>query len=268
MASLIPEAWGVPERFRQRLGAEAGRQRARVEEGHVLLVLHERPEPGDIERSARLFWRAPAGEWKATGTKGNGLAALKDHVEGYRDAIQQLDDEVENAASAVEIYHVLRSATPLTRAARYMHRALEEARDELEHRDILLLRDAAGDVERASELLLSDAKNALDYIDAKAAEEQTVLARATTDAQHRLNLIAAFCLPVTAVGSVFGMNLTSGIEGGGIWVFWLVTVAGFGMGFFVRGTIRGEHSVPLPSRATLPPRFARSSRAPRSHRPA
>jgi len=236
-ASLIPETWGVPERFRQRLGTTAGKQRAMLDGGHLLLVLHELPKPGELERTARLFWRAPTGEWRATGSKGNGLKNLQEHLQVYRKRVQELDDEIDVATTAKQLYGVLRHLTPVARAARSLHRALQEARDGLDNRDIIVARDIAGDIERTVDLLSGDAKNALDYIEAKEAETQTALARRATEAQHRLNLIAALFLPITAVGSVLGMNLPSGLEGSGTFTFWIVCVAAFGMGFLVRASV-------------------------------
>jgi hypothetical protein len=245
MASLIPETWGVPERFRQRLGTSAGRQRAMVDAGHLLLVLHELPQPGDVERTARLFWRAPTGEWRATGSKGNGLKVLQEHLASYRKRAQELDDEIDGATTAAQLYNVLRSATPLARAARYMHRALQEAREGVDNRDIIVLRDIAGDIERTVELLAGDAKNALDYIEAKEAEAQTVLARRATEAQHRLNMVAALFLPITAVGSVLGMNLTNGFEHLGAATFWVVCGVALATGFVVRSIVtRSERTPP------------------------
>jgi hypothetical protein len=250
MASLIPETWGVPERFRQRLGSSAGRQRTMIEQGHLLIILHALPEPGATERNARLFWRAPSGEWRATGAKGNGLKALQAHVEQYRQRVEELDDSIDGVKVADQLYQVLRQASPLARAARGMHRALQEAREAVDSRDILLLRDVAGDVERGGELVMNDAKNALDYLEAKAAEEQTALARRATSAQHRLNLIAALFLPVTAVGAVLGMNLTNGFEGRGSLMFWLVSAAAFATGFWVRSSVtRSEKKEEEASRA-------------------
>jgi Mg2+ and Co2+ transporter CorA len=212
-----------------------------IEAGHLLLILHELPGPGEQERRARIFWRAPSGEWRATGSKGNGLTALKDHLQVYQKRAQDLDEEIDGATTASELYAVLRSAGPLARAARSMHRALQEAREGIEHRDLIVLRDVAGDVERSVELLSGDAKNALDYIEAKEAEAQTALARRATDAQHRLNMIAALFLPVTAVGSMLGMNLTSGFEGRSSMVFWLVSAIAVATGFLVRSSVtRGD----------------------------
>jgi Mg2+ and Co2+ transporter CorA len=241
MASLIPETWAVPDRFRQRLGTSAGKQRAMIDAGHLLLVLHELPKYGDVERQARLFWRAPTGEWRATGSKGNGLKALQAHLEAYAKRGHELDDRVEAATTAQELYNVLRSATPLARASRSMHRALQEAREGIDNKDIIVLRDVAGDIERTFELVTGDAKNALDYIEAKQAEEQTALARRATEAQHRLNMVAALFLPITAVGSVLGMNLHNGFEDAGPATFWVVCIAAFATGFIVRALVtRGE----------------------------
>jgi len=240
MVSLIPETWGVPEKFKQRVGSSAGRQRAMIEGGHLLLILHGLPQPGEAERTPRLFWRTPAGEWRATGAKGDGLKALKEHLEQYRKRVQELDELVDTATSAQQLYQIIRHATPIGRAARNQHRALQEAREGIDHRDLVVLRDAAGDIERSIELVASDAKDALDYVDAKEAEAQTALARKATDAQHRLNLIAALFLPITAVGSVLGVNLRSGLEGQSPALYWAVVGLAFATGFLVRASVTRE----------------------------
>ncbi|HET7538825.1 MAG TPA: CorA family divalent cation transporter [Polyangiaceae bacterium] len=245
MASLIPETWAVPERFKQRLGSSAGRQRAMIEAGHLLLILHGLPQPGDAERSARLFWRNPAGEWRATGAKGDGLKALKEHLEQYRKRVAELDEQVDSATSAQQLFQIIRHATPIARAARSQHRALQEAREGIDNRDMVVLRDTAGDIERSIELVAGDAKNALDFVDAKEAEAQTALARKATEAQHRLNMIAALFLPITAVGSVLGVNLRSGLEGQSPMLYWAVVGLAFATGFLVRASVtRGEKAVP------------------------
>lgn len=241
MASLLPDTWGVPEKFKQRLGTSAGRQRAMIDSGHLLLILHGLPQPGDAERNARLFWRNPAGEWRATGAKGDGLKALKEHLEQYRKRVAELDELVDTATTAEQLFQVIRYATPIARAARHQHRALQEAREGIDNRDLIVLRDVAGDIERSTELVAVDAKNALDYVDAKEAEKQTELARKATDAQHRLNLIAALFLPITAVGSVLGVNLRSGLEGQSPALYWGVVLLAFATGFVVRANVlRGD----------------------------
>jgi hypothetical protein len=239
-APIIPDTWAVPERFRQRIGTKAGRQRAMVDAGHLLLVLHALPNPGDQEREPRVFWRAPGGEWKGTGVKGNGLAALKAHIEEFREAVHDLDEKIDAAASASELFHVLRAGTPIARSARNLHRAMQEAREGVDDKEVISLRDSAGEVERSADLALVDAHNALEYLETRAAEEQTKLAVKAAEAQHRLNLIAALFFPITALGSLLGTTLHSGLENQPPWVFWTMFVSAFAVGFLVRRGVTQE----------------------------
>ena len=65
--------WDLPDEIKRRFGQRgAGRQRAMVADGHLLLVLHKAPQRGERERKAVFFWRKPDGEWKSSG-KGEGL---------------------------------------------------------------------------------------------------------------------------------------------------------------------------------------------------
>jgi len=242
MAQVIPETWSVPPRFRQRLGSQAGRQRAMVEDGHLLLILHEVPKPGDPERRARLFWRSSGGDWKASGGQGSGLAALKRHLESFQATIHELDEKVDKShqslsTGADELYEVLRAITPINRTVRHLHKTLQEAREGIDDKDIISMRDLANDLERATELVVADAKNALEYTEAKAAAEQAVFAQKTVDAQHRLNLLAALFFPVTAVASVLGTEMSTGFERAGPVVFWVLIAASLAMGFFIRSTL-------------------------------
>lgn len=59
--------------------------------------------------------------------------------------------------------------------------------------------------------------------------------------------MAAVFLPLTAVASVFGMNLRSGLEESPAWIFWLVLVGGIAAGLFVSEILtavklRGQNS--------------------------
>jgi Mg2+ and Co2+ transporter CorA len=242
MAHVIPETWSVPPRIRQRIGAQAGRQRAMVEDGHLLLILHDIPKPGDPERTSRIFWRSSGGDWKATGGQGNGLAALKRHLENFQAAIHELDEKVDKthrnlSHGADELYEVLRAITPINRTVRHMHKAMQEAREGVDDKEIISMRDLTNDLERATELVVADAKNALEYTEAKAAAEQAVFAKKTVDAQHRLNLLAALFFPVTAVASVLGTEMSTGFEKAGPAVFWVIIAASIALGFFIRSSL-------------------------------
>lgn len=238
MKQVIPESWQVPARFRQRMGAQAGRQRAMVEEGHLLLVLHEVPKPDGNERSAKLFWRAPDGTWRASGAGQNdGLPVLKRHLEAYQTSLNALDVQVDKGSTAQDFFAVLNAATPLQRATRNLHKAMQEARDGVDDREVITLRDAAGELERAAEIVVSDARNGMEYCVARNAEREAANSAKAVEAQHKLNLLAALFFPVTAIGSILGINLRTGLEHTSPVVFWVVLVSAFGVGFAIRGSL-------------------------------
>ncbi len=190
-------------------------------DGHLLIVLHEPPTPEDHERRAALFWRAPGGAWKSSPQAG-GLQALYALVLAYTKALDALERRLESAHEAASLFDLLRAIAPLERAARNLWRALQEAREAApDDRDLIALRDEAGDNERAAELIAAEAKNRLDYTIARRAEEQAALADRIARSSQRLNLLAAFFFPVTALGSILGMNLPHGLERyQSPWLFW------------------------------------------------
>jgi hypothetical protein len=243
MAQVIPEQWQVPLRFRQRIGARAGRQRAMVDSGHLLLILHDVPGTEELERTAKLFWRAPDGAWRASGSgQANGLPILRRHLESFQAAITALDDAVDKSVKKGAVhpepfFEVIHKATPLQRTTRNLARTLQEAREGVEDKDIISLRDHAGDLERAIEIVLTDAKNALELSIAKNAEAQAEQAKRAVVAQHRLNLLAALFFPITALGSLLGTNLHTGLEGQGAWLFWVIVAAAFVTGLVFRSTV-------------------------------
>jgi len=242
MSKLLPHTWAVPDRFRTRLGAQAGRQRAMVHEGHLLLVLHVLPNPHDpLNRTAAFFWRAPDGSWKATGATSarSGVPALKSHVEAFTKVVAELEDRLEKAARAADYFAVVQESGPVLRTARNLHKALQEAREGVPNdQDLISLRDLAGDVERGADLVHSDAKAGLEFTIARRAEDQADLAQHIATSGHRLNLLAALFFPVTAIATVMGMNLRHGLED--TWkpyLFWVVLTGTFIVGFIVRGSL-------------------------------
>lgn len=237
MKSLIPNNWAVPSRFRSRLGEAAGRQRCMAEEGHLLLVLHAVPGPADSQGAARLFWRDPKGGWRSSG-QGSGVAPLRAHLEEFEDATASLESKLGAAAQAQEYFDVLRASTPLLRTARHLHRALQEAREACDDRELINLRDRAGEVERAAELLVGEARDGLGFTAARQAEEQAARSSELARQSNKLNAIAAVFLPITALASVFSMTLSSGLE---TWAapfaFWGVVAAGLALGLGVRARL-------------------------------
>ncbi len=53
--SILPAVWDVPQKFRDRLGQIAGKQRAMSAEDHLLILLHSPPKPEEDERVGRFF---------------------------------------------------------------------------------------------------------------------------------------------------------------------------------------------------------------------
>jgi len=224
MHPLIPPRWKVPDEFQERLGEKAGRQRAMHADGHLLLVLHKVPRPGDPERPARLFWRDPGGAWQSS-EGGTGAGELLEHLAEYDRTIDAIEAQARTADEAGEFFAIVRAATPLLRAVRHLHATLQQARDTVDDRQLIAARDMAGELERTLDLLHSDATHALQFLVAAKAEEQAASSEQIARSSQRLNLLLAFFLPLTAAASVIGMNLKHGLDDKSQAVFWTVVGA-------------------------------------------
>ena len=103
------------------------------------------------------------------------------------------------------------------------------------HAGLVVAGDQAGEVERAVELLHADAKNGLEYMVARQTEEQAENSEQLLKAGHRLNMLVAIFLPLTALGSAFGMNFRHGLESiTSPLLFWGTLFLGLVLGFFVK----------------------------------
>jgi hypothetical protein len=233
---LLPRGWELPAAIATRLGDEVGRQRCMLHDGHLLLVLHDIPKPGDATRTGRLFWRKPDGSWDCS-AGGAGVQGLVRHLEAFTKAIDVLEERLSAATGAADIHAVVQGSAPLARTARNLQHCLQEARDGVPgDRELILARDRAYELERSADLLHHDATAALQYAVARQAEEQTRAALTLAQAGHRLNLLAALALPLMAVASVFGMNLPSGAERLGTTAFWAVVGGSLALGVAVWAT--------------------------------
>jgi Mg2+ and Co2+ transporter CorA len=226
---LIPSDWAVPEVFRRRLGTRAGRQRAMVADGHLLLVLSTVPEAGAYRRKSALFWRDPQGKWRST-LSVEGLRSLQRLVEDYASVARELEERLDKEDdTSAGLRQIVSRCIPVARSARNLHHALQEARQAIDDPELINLRDHAGEAERTLELVREDAQSGFEFLLARKSEEQAAQAERIARAGFRLNLLAAVFLPVTALGAVFGMNLAHGFEGAGPALFWFITfVAVFG----------------------------------------
>ena len=229
----FPGGWQLPDAITSRLGERSGRQRAMIADGHLLLVLHKVPRADSAEREGALFWRSPDGEWHGDDGK-RGVATVREHLNRYDKAVEEIEASYEQAASAQEYFGVLEAIVPLHRATSNQYAALQAAREGLQDvRELITMRDIAGDIERAADLLHADAKNALDYQVARQAERQSQSANEMAESGHRLNLMAALFLPASVLAGAFGTSLNSGLEDAPPWVFWSVLMGSFMIGIMI-----------------------------------
>lgn len=246
----IPPGWGLPVELRIHIGDRGGHQRELEADGHLVLILHRVPETKSRAREPVYFWKPPEHEWRASG-RGAPKAQLMKLVEEYELTVLRLSEMHEAGETASQIFAVLEHITPVTRAIRNLTETLRRARripeDQDARRDLQQVLDLAQEVTRNAELLQNDARHALDYQIAMQSEIQARHSREVERATHRLNAMAAVFLPLTAVASVFGMNLRSGLEESPAWIFWLVLVGGIAAGLFVSEILtavklRGQNS--------------------------
>lgn len=234
MTMQLPANWQLPDEIKRRFGQKgAGKQRAMLAEDHLLLVLHKLPQPGSRQRQGIFFWRAPHGTWKCS-EGGEGLPRLQKHLKDYSKAEQQLSQEYSQAALAEDYFQILENLAPLCRAAKNLMDTLQAAREDVsEDRDLIDLRDWANDLDRTLDLLYTDVKNALEFDLARRAEEQSRLSLESVRTAQRLNLLAAVFLPLTALCSLFGMNLPHGLEGSPLG-FWIILGLGIALGIITQ----------------------------------
>jgi hypothetical protein len=234
---IIPKLWTtIPEAIRNRVGREAGTQRAIFEEQHLLIILHLLPGPDEATRRPALFWRQPDGAWKSSPENGGGLA-LQNHLAAYAAGLEELDKAEHTAQTATEYHTVLEAIAPVLRSSRSMHRALQQAREFVKaDRDLINLRDQAASVERTAELLLQDAQFGLNFTVAKQAEAQAQSAKIMASTSHRLNVMAALFLPLTALTGLFSMSVRSDLPDTPT-NFWLIAAVGVLIGLVMSSLV-------------------------------
>ena len=240
-ASPLPKSWEIPDAIRNRLGREAGPQRAMLEEGHLLVIAHRMPGPDERVRVPVFFHRSPQGAWRGSDSKAQGPTALQEFLTAYESRIHELEDAEDKAHTATEYHHLLEAAAPVLRASRGLHRAFQQAREMVkEDRDLINFRDKAAGIERSAELLMQDAQFGLNYTAARQAEAQAMSAAQMAASAHRLNILAALFLPLTALCSVFGMDIHSGLENR-TGYFWIIVGAGIVLGLIVSSLVARRH---------------------------
>ena len=239
-SSPIPHNWDVPKVFRDRFGARAGRQRVMAADGHVLVILHDVPRADDpTETTARLYWRRPDGAWKSSASGATNINALRAHVDDFAAAIDALEARAAKATRAKDWFQLMHEAAPLLRTVRGQSATLQEARELAKaDRELIAVRDTAQDNERAIELITTHARAGLDYTIATSAEANAQATEHVVQSQHRLNLIAATFLPISAIGALFGINLRHGFESWNApYAFWIVAACALLLGVVIRASL-------------------------------
>ena len=221
----LPAGLDIPLEIRTHIGDRAGRQRELVADGHLVMVLHKAPVSRLKHRESVFFWRPPSGDWRST-ERSQPKTVLDAMITEYEDAIDSLSEAHESATSATQKFSVLERVGPLNRAIRNMTDTLGKANATIENAEaeseLQKFVDHASDVARACELLQEDARNSLDFHIARQGEIQAAHSREVEKTTHRLNTMATMFLPLTAMASVFGMNLRSGLEQAPAWMFWAI----------------------------------------------
>lgn len=224
---VLPPNFEIERTLREQLSGRPGHQRCVVGDAELLLVVHEVPEAGIPERKAIFFWRQHNGKWLQP--NGSGLDELSELLDRYAKAIDANEELLEKTESTELVFKILRHAGPLTRSSRNLVHALEEViAQEPDDRIILTFRDRARELERAAELLQSDARETLIFWQAEASEEHAKASDRLGKILFKLNLVTGFFLPVVALGSLFGMNVN--LPDFVHELFWVIFIGGLVVG--------------------------------------
>ena len=231
-------SWSLPPEIEVRLGETSyGPQRSIYEAEHLLIILHEPPQESERERKAILFLRRPDGSFHCNGHP-HGESKLRGLLERYRTLLSECEQLYESAMTASDLFKLLEQLAPLNRSSTNLASALQAAREYARQDKFLIsMRDESNEVSRSFDLLTADAKMALDYRIAKNAEEQAERTEQMAEAQHKLNVLAAFTFPVMALATLMGMNLTHGLENRSPVLFWSALGVGVVIGFIVKGWV-------------------------------
>jgi len=202
----LPNHYQLEPQLLEQLSGRPGHQRCVEGEGELLLVVHEVPQPGVPEREALFFWKRSDNQWMQPGGD-EGLGELSGLLDRYAAAIDAHEEELNEPDHKV-LFSILRHSGPLSRCLRNMEQAfLQVLAIDPNDRLMIGMVDRVHELVRASELLQSDARMALEFLQAERAEAQAVSTDRLNRIAFRLNLLAGFFLPLVALAGLFGMNV-------------------------------------------------------------
>jgi Mg2+ and Co2+ transporter CorA len=154
------------------------------------------------------------------------------HLGAYEERIGLLDDGVEASSTPRQYFEIMRHMTPLLRATRNQSIVFQEARAARpDDRQLINLRDKAGDLERAIELVAGDAKAGMEFSLAENTEEQAEFAHQANLEARKLNRLVSLFFPLATLVAVFGMNPPGEVLS--MHGFWVVIIIGIMSGLFI-----------------------------------
>ncbi|MCH2174448.1 MAG: CorA family divalent cation transporter [Lentisphaeria bacterium] len=232
----LPISWKLPVGIKQHLGGGAGKQRVIHSDGQILMILHKLPEIGKNSRVGVLFFKDEKGQWNSD-QKQSPEHAMKRLIKEYNSAILNLEEGADHAHTAQDYFDIQHQLVPICRAVRNLKATMLKAHDLApECEFITQYLDDAEDLDRISDILRIDVRNAADYSMAKQAEEQSRKSDEISLSAHKLNMLVATFLPVTAIAAIFGMNLKTGLEHfNSPFLFWGLMLCSMAIGFIVKG---------------------------------
>lgn len=223
----LPAHYEIEAELREQFSNRPGHQRCVEGHDELLLVVHEVPQPCIPEREALFFWKRRDGRWTQPG--GVGLNELGELLDRYAAAMDGHEGSLDKVNTAADIFGVLRHSGPLARSTRNLVLAMEQTlASDPENREVRAYRDRARELERAAELLNTDARVTLEFWQAEHSEEQSRASERLGKIAFRMNLLAGFFLPLMAFSGLFGMNVT--IPGFMEPMFWGIFIVGIGTG--------------------------------------
>ncbi|AWB66462.1 hypothetical protein C2869_08490 [Saccharobesus litoralis] len=232
---MLPRKWDVDSRILARLGKSVGKQRVISENGQHLLILHALPDKSDKQREGVFFWCNAAGEWQST-LRGRGLAPLMEHIASFAQKEVELEKTYQQAQSAKTYFQLVEQIAPVLRAVKNMCSTLQSAREQIGD-ELIDFRNQAEELQRTFELLYQDCQHGLEYAMARKAEEQSELQRKALLAGHRLNILMAVFLPLTALASLLAMQIPDSLEQLFSLGFVSALIIGLGLGLLLRSWV-------------------------------
>lgn len=223
----LPAHYQLEPELLEQLSGRPGFQRCFDGKGELLVVVHDVPTAGVPERHPIFFWKRADDVWMQP--SGEGLSDFNKMLDRYAAIIDEYELKLEGAESAADLFPILRHSGPISRSLRNMAGVMEHVLSiDSDDRQIIALQDRVRELDRAAELLHTDGKIELEFLQAEQAEVQAESTERLNRIAFRLNLMAGFFLPLVAFAGLFGMNvdLPEFIQP----MFWVIFFGGLGIG--------------------------------------